>query len=527
MKRLFLLSVLSVALAACADKDPDIHEFTAPSIEDVYATGGADHSQVVIVCRVSSGESIKEYGVFFGEGEMRKIPASNLRDNAFSVTVGGLSYSREYQYKAYIDGGRGAVYSDIKTWKTDDEIPPVTKIIKTVRGLGADAGKVTLSCFIDELAKTEGVGALRCGVCYSPSRGQPTVDDSRKEAAGFSDGGDYTVDIEGLVKSTAYHFRPYAMIGEKVTYGEAVSVKIPSGADVVVTEGYSELTHHSVVLEGVLNEELAPGETAVCGFELNGSAMLSEEPDASGRFSLTLNDLAPGTDYGFRAVALVGEIKYYGKSLAFKTPEIPGADVGYVDLGLSVLWAESNLGANSAVEPGNAYAWGETETKANYTWENYKWCMGTKESISKYTLPSYTSQADNKAVLDPEDDAAREVLGGKWRMPTAAECQELLDNCEVVRTTVGEADGFLVTSKLPGYEDRSIFLLYIDYWTSELCSGYTPCAQKLKYNWSLDILTLQVWNITESMAQVEIVLSFNSEYLWRRFPAYIRPVRER
>lgn len=44
-----------------------------------------------------------------------------------------------------------------------------------------------------------------------------------------------------------------------------------------------------------------------------------------------------------------------------------------VDLGLSVMWADRNVGATRPEEFGDYYAWGETETKESYTWSNYKW----------------------------------------------------------------------------------------------------------------------------------------------------------
>lgn len=47
-------------------------------------------------------------------------------------------------------------------------------------------------------------------------------------------------------------------------------------------------------------------------------------------------------------------------------------DERWVDLGLSVLWAAYNVGASSPEEYGGYYAWGETSTKSDYTWENYK-----------------------------------------------------------------------------------------------------------------------------------------------------------
>ena len=102
------------------------------------------------------------------------------------------------------------------------------------------------------------------------------------------------------------------------------------------------------------------------------------------------------------------------QSATCKVTVIP---VGAVDLGLSVYWATCNLGANSPGEYGDYYAWGETETKENYNVETYKWYSSI---FTKYNT------ADNKTVLDPEDDVAHVNLGGSWRVPTIGEVDELM-----------------------------------------------------------------------------------------------------
>lgn len=98
-------------------------------------------------------------------------------------------------------------------------------------------------------------------------------------------------------------------------------------------------------------------------------------------------------------------------------------DPGYVDIGLSVKWATRNLGASAPSDYGDYYAWGEIETKTEYTWNNYKW--GNIGTITKYCKNGEFGILDNKTILDPADDVARVKLGGKWRMPTETEMQEL------------------------------------------------------------------------------------------------------
>ena len=120
----------------------------------------------------------------------------------------------------------------------------------------------------------------------------------------------------------------------------------------------------------------------------------------------------------------------------------------YVDLGLSVKWATFNIGATSPEDYGDYFAWGETEPKETYSWATYKWCDGTDANITKYNT------ADGKTILEPADDAAQVHWGGKWRMPTKEECQELLDKCTWKEETRNGINGHIVT----GPNGNSIFI---------------------------------------------------------------------
>lgn len=125
-----------------------------------------------------------------------------------------------------------------------------------------------------------------------------------------------------------------------------------------------------------------------------------------------------------------------------------------VDLGLSVKWANYNVGATKPEEYGDYYAWGETATKYLYNWSNYKWCEGTDESFTKYCTNSEYGTVDNRTVLTPNDDVATVVWGEPWRMPTHDEMDELIDKCTWEWTTYNGIAGQLVT----GPNGNSIFL---------------------------------------------------------------------
>ena len=150
-------------------------------------------------------------------------------------------------------------------------------------------------------------------------------------------------------------------------------------------------------------------------------------------------------------------------SLAFASCGLLEPDnTSSVDLGLSVKWATCNLGASSPEQSGDYYAWGETETKSVFTWALYKWTYSETSSYgdkillrSKYNSASNLGKVDNKTKLDPEDDAARAKLGGKWRMPTAAEMQELIDKCDMNWTSRDGVNGMEIKSRV---NENSIFI---------------------------------------------------------------------
>ena len=110
----------------------------------------------------------------------------------------------------------------------------------------------------------------------------------------------------------------------------------------------------------------------------------------------------------------------------------------YVDLGLpsGLKWATCNVGAIKPEEYGDYFAWGEIKPKQRYDDDNY----------------TYKS---NPETLPLSADAANVNWGGKWRMPTKAEQDELRNYCTWEWTTLNGEKGYKVISKKNG---NSIFL---------------------------------------------------------------------
>ena len=103
----------------------------------------------------------------------------------------------------------------------------------------------------------------------------------------------------------------------------------------------------------------------------------------------------------------VGNAKGNGAEGDAKTPD----GVEAVDLGLSVKWANMNVGAKKSSGYGTYFAWGETQPKEYYSWNTYAWSKGDSQFLTKY------STIDKRFQLAPVDDAANANWGGKWRMP--------------------------------------------------------------------------------------------------------------
>ena len=122
----------------------------------------------------------------------------------------------------------------------------------------------------------------------------------------------------------------------------------------------------------------------------------------------------------------------------------------YVDLGLpsGLKWATCNVGANKPEDYGDYFAWGETMTKETYTEYN---CPTYGLSKSELQSQGYV---DSEGNITSQYDTARAKWGGKWRMPTKAELQELLDKCTWSLMSQNGVEGYKVT----GPNGNSIFL---------------------------------------------------------------------
>lgn len=106
----------------------------------------------------------------------------------------------------------------------------------------------------------------------------------------------------------------------------------------------------------------------------------------------------------------------------------------WVDLGLSVCWADCNLGAINPSESGKLFNWGID--------------ISSKETV----------QNGIKNICGTRFDIASQLLGNSWRLPTKNELEELVDNCISYEDMENGIKGLCFT----GVTGNSIFVPYTD-----------------------------------------------------------------
>lgn len=150
----------------------------------------------------------------------------------------------------------------------------------------------------------------------------------------------------------------------------------------------------------------------------------------------------------------------------------------YVDLGLSVNWADCNLGALRVNEKGNKYTWG-----VNFA--------------SKDTVPQEINN-----ICGTRYDVVSQLWGGEWRMPTEKELSELLYECIVY----DDKENGIMGKRIIGKTGNSIFIPY-DYKNENVESG-----SDRSYG-------INIWSGDRRMIRkpVSLFLSISDGY----YPAYV------
>lgn len=171
---------------------------------------------------------------------------------------------------------------------------------------------------------------------------------------------------------------------------------------------------------------------------------------ASGNFTVLQAVVRPNTVYYYRTYVVVGGKYYYANEREF------GRRMVKLFEDSDILWSNINMGASSIDDGGDYYAWGETETKSEFTKANY----------------TYTGNLED--IAGSSNDVAHVKWGGLWTMPTKADLEELINRCTWTEVTkygqpmyklVGDTGDSLFIIKSGSKSDQSS-KVYM--WTSNL-----------------------------------------------------------
>ena len=442
--------------------DPESPVVTTSDVTDVTQNAAVSGGNVTD----DGGSSVTARGVCWSTSQNPTVSDNHTTDGngtgIFTSNITNLTANTTYYVRAYATNEKGTSYGEQKSFTTlqNIELPTVTT---------ADVTDITQNTAMSGGNVTDDGGATVTarGVCWSKDP-NPTIDNSFiSNGSGI---GGFIIEISGLTSATTYYVRAYATNEKGTSYGEQISfttmqdIELPTVTTTIVTNVTStdamsggNVTNDggaSVTARGVC-WSTSPDPTINDNKTLDGSG--------TGPFTSHLTNLTHSTTYYIRAYATNSEGTSYGEQKYFTTLSdgmINGHQ--YVDLGLSsgLKWATCNVGADSPEEYGGYYAWGETETKAEYTQGN------------SVTFGQQLSDISGNAQYD----AATANWGGTWRMPTKDEIRELIYNCSWTPETQNGVDGFKVTGNngnyifIPssGYRDGSSLYIYGEcyYWSS-------------------------------------------------------------
>ena len=245
--------------------------------------------------------------------------------------------------------------------------------------------------------------------------------------------GTVTTTLTGLTTGTTYYYTTFVTLQSKVTTFGDVKSFVATDATVATLEA-TGITATKATLKGqYAGVDGLDEESLTTGVRLAQTAegVTSGVSYATGQVS----GLLPGTTYYYAAYAVVGGETLYGDTRSFTTlaQEMP-----YVDLGLSVMWASYNLGAEAATETGALIGYGDP--------------TGLMRSDELTDYPSYDVRGgseDAAFALDIDGSSAQES-----RMPSLAELEELIANTTQTEETVDGVSGI----RFAAANGNSIFL---------------------------------------------------------------------
>ncbi len=247
-----------------------------------------------------------------------------------------------------------------------------------------------------------------------------------------------TATVDGLETGKTYYYQVFVSLKGQVSFQGEVKSFVTTSAT-VVTDNVQTVDFASATMGGAVTE--AP-EGATVGVVISAdpdvekvrAGLIVPAAEQAAAFSVEKSGFVPGTKYYYAAYLDLGAGVIYGDVKEFTTDaKTFDADADFVDLGLSVKWAKSNLGAKSESDFGGLFGFGDLS------------------GVNTSYLPEDYASGD---IYRTKQDLAWNVTGGVGTLPSYQDYEELFAKCTAEWTEVEGVAGY----RLTGPNGNSIFL---------------------------------------------------------------------
>lgn len=183
-------------------------------------------------------------------------------------------------------------------------------------------------------------------------------------------------------------------------------------------------------------------------------------------FIVNSSHIANSGGLGRKAGSIIRSIKEGYNKYTYKT----------VDLCLpsGKLWCDRNVGALSETDYGLFFQWGSTVGSGFDTYDSFNsyWESVTSNGgNSSFDLESHKKWVDKNCtndILNLYVDAAYRNMGEEWKMPTAEDMQELIDNTKKSYVTINDisclkfennndSSKYIIIPKSGGYANNNLY----------------------------------------------------------------------
>jgi hypothetical protein len=280
-------------------------------------------------------------------------PAPTTADACASEGVGagsylalatGLTGSTTYHVRAYATNAQGTAYGDDQSFTTA-ALPFATVTTTAVSSIA-----YTTATGGGNVTGDNGSPVTSRGICWSTSHGPTTSGSKYSEAGGL---GPFSGPITGLVPSTTYYVRAFAVNGAGTSYGNEVSFTTPaSTAPALTTTAVSSIFANIAWSGGQITTDGGSAITAkgVC-WSLNPNPTTADSKTTDGTGSASYVSIMTGlsalTQYHVRAYATNTTGTAYGSDRSFTTTDVSSPPQTVPVVGTSATTMTSSSTASS------------------------------------------------------------------------------------------------------------------------------------------------------------------------------------